>query len=86
MTKLIQLSSVTVDRITQAYSGRPGCACGCQGKWYQAGAQKKRILTAIRKAAPESVQLVNNSLGAGLVISLDTKVRTYILHVDFGSP
>ena len=27
------LEDLTLDMIVSAYSGRPGCACGCRGKW-----------------------------------------------------
>ena len=27
------LDTLTPDAIISAYSGRPGCACGCRGKW-----------------------------------------------------
>lgn len=87
MTKIIQFSGVTEDRIVQAYSGRPGCACGCRGKWYQVLAQKKRILTMLRKAADldaDSVEVVTNPdpNGARYIISHETKTRVYVLHVS----
>ena len=29
----MKLSEVTTDKVMKIYSGRPGCACGCRGKY-----------------------------------------------------
>jgi len=86
MTKPIHFSDVTADRISIAYSGRPGCACGCRGKWSEVRKDRQRILTTIRKARekdPESVEVIKNPDpdGARYIVSLATETRLYVLHV-----
>ena len=34
------LEDLTLDMIVSAYSGRPGCACGCRGKWRYTSAHR----------------------------------------------
>lgn len=39
-----------VSAITKAYSGKPGCACGCRGDYYTDSRNIKRIRTIIERA------------------------------------
>ena len=29
-----EIQQVTIDQVTRVYNGRPGCGCGCRGKYY----------------------------------------------------
>jgi hypothetical protein len=29
-----EIQAVTIDQVARVYSGRPGCGCGCRGKYY----------------------------------------------------
>jgi nitrogenase subunit NifH len=39
--------------VTQVYSGKPGCGCGCRGAYTDAKAQKTRVLNLMRQRADE---------------------------------
>lgn len=44
-----QLVNLTPDKVERAYSGKPGCMCGCKGKYYEAGhKQITRILNILK--------------------------------------
>jgi hypothetical protein len=34
----MDFNEVTLDQVERVYSGRPGCGCGCRGKYYVPGA------------------------------------------------
>lgn len=45
------LDAITVDKIVQVYSGKQGCMCGCNGKYWKSGKMLGKVL-AILKADP----------------------------------
>jgi hypothetical protein len=34
-TQVIDIQSITPDMVVRAYVGKPGCMCGCKGKYYR---------------------------------------------------
>ena len=38
--------------IKRAYSGRPGCMCGCMGRYYE-GADARRVVANVRRLASQ---------------------------------
>lgn len=42
----------STDRIIKVYSGRPGCACGCRGKYSTKDATITRIVNTMLKIDP----------------------------------
>ena len=34
--------------VKRAYVGKPGCACGCKGKYYESGSMVTKILRTIQ--------------------------------------
>lgn len=40
-------------KVTQVYSGRPGCACGCRGTYYEEGSPsfKRMVTKTLRRIA-----------------------------------
>jgi hypothetical protein len=45
--------SLTATDIKQAYSGRPGCACGCKGRYYETKTGMSRVLREVQAAVLE---------------------------------
>lgn len=45
---------ITLAQITRTYNGRPGCACGCRGKYSES---QRAFIGALKKyeAAPEAL-------------------------------
>lgn len=41
---------ITLEQVTKVYSGKPGCMCGCLGKYYEAGsAMAKKVVRLINE-------------------------------------
>ena len=87
-----QLRALTPDKLTAAYSGRPGCACGCRGQHYKAGEtpndnrQIARILHVIQKAhETHIIEPDANSEGLTYVpgshFAFDTNARNYVIYL-----
>lgn len=80
------------DHIFQVYSGRPGCACGCQGTYYCSSAEgaedsttynPKEVTRISRLVAkdPRTVRL--ESVGGEQVLVLDvSRTRTYSVYLS----
>jgi hypothetical protein len=42
-----------IEEVTQVYSGRPGCACGCRGKYFDKGSKMvKRVYNLFTRNLP----------------------------------
>lgn len=46
---VVAIATIEPKEIARVYSGRPGCGCGCRGKYYDDARNIKRVLTAMRK-------------------------------------
>ena len=89
------LQALTVEQVISAYSGTPGCACGCRGKHYKAEdgskamVQIRRILGIIKKAedeegmqAPDAERGVTfNEYTENDVLAYETEDRLYFVHL-----
>ena len=40
---------ITVNQTTRSYSGKPGCMCGCNGKYNEGERARKMAITALLK-------------------------------------
>ena len=82
-------TKIELSRVTRVYSGRPGCMCGCRGKYYDArGAAHPPTLRMMKKV----VDILNNNIenvnvdddGNTLIYSLvvgPSRNRTYVAYV-----
>ena len=67
------LMDLTSDQIRRVYSGKPGCGCGCRGKYFTDPKNIKRVLKAMK-------QLINNSKQVGVkdgIAFVETDSRYY---------
>jgi len=48
MKKFVNIVNLDPSRVERVYSGRPGCGCGCRGKYYEDARNIKRVLKAMR--------------------------------------
>lgn len=46
---LVILKNLKIDKIDSIYSGKPGCMCGCRGKYHESELSKKRVLNNMIK-------------------------------------
>ena len=47
--------------IAKVYSGRPGCGCGCRGRYFEDARNITRVLNVMRARADE-VQIIGGTL------------------------
>lgn len=67
-----------VDDVTQVYSGRPGCMCGCNGK-YRAASQYRSLVEKERGYAMSDDDVSDRSVKVmlGKVLRADYKVDLF---------
>jgi len=44
------LSDLTVEEVERVYSGKPGCGCGCRGRYYESGPMVAKVLKLVQAA------------------------------------
>jgi len=49
----LTIHDLTVNEIKRVYSGRPGCGCGCRGKYYDDGPMFAKTLRILQERADE---------------------------------
>ena len=74
------LSKITTNMIKEVYSGRPGCGCGCRGKYSTTKQAKTRILNVL-KANPEKVRQ-HMGLDNEYIFALETEQRYRWVYVN----
>lgn len=71
--------------VIKAYSGRPGCACGCRGTYYlpTGGPSARRMIARITKIvnAAEGVETWNGAHGAGATVEVNGRVYSVYVSV-----
>jgi hypothetical protein len=77
------LDVLDVDMIAQVYSGRPGCGCGCRGKYSEDKSTKSRILNAVRFAPLGEIRMDVNGFGddARILIAWENETRYRWIYV-----
>lgn len=51
------INALQPEMVERVYSGRPGCGCGCKGKYYGDARNIKRVLNAMKKNAETAEHL-----------------------------
>ena len=78
MLNTASLKDLTTSDFVKAYSGRHGCACGCRGKYYDAGDKMvARILKKIQASDPSKVDVGPN------YVAVDSETRQWILYTEY---
>ena len=65
----------------RSYSGRPGCMCGCNGKYNEGERARKMAMTALLKNPQARLQSWKPSGGDAGCVYLDTPTRTRVLYL-----
>jgi hypothetical protein len=73
---------LTVMDTVRAYSGRPGCMCGCNGNYNEGELARKRAITQLLKNPDMRLQTWNQGRGddAGCVY-VETATRNRVLYL-----
>ena len=72
---------LTVMDTVRAYSGRPGCMCGCVGKYNEGERARKMALTALLKDPTVRLQTWKPSGGDAGCIYVETATRNRVLYL-----
>jgi hypothetical protein len=43
---------IDIKQVQEVYSGKPGCACGCRGKYYTDGKMIEKVVGIINETKP----------------------------------
>ena len=91
MGKKIKVKKIkAVNRVAQVYSGKPGCACGCRGKYYPNNEKSKptkkeqvmikRVHKLMEKGAKQGKVYSWRGVSSELVVLDTSPSRTYTLY------
>ena len=72
---------LTLEHTVRAYSGRPGCMCGCNGTYNESERARKMAITALLKNPDVCYQEWKLSDGDAGCIFVDTPTRTRVLYL-----
>lgn len=72
---------LALEHTVRAYSGRPGCMCGCNGKYNEGDRARKMAITALLKNPQARLQSWKPSGGDAGCIYVDTPTRTRVLYL-----
>ncbi len=68
-----KIANIDYTKVTRVYSGRPGCGCGCRGKYYDDTRNIKRIVKAMYNNLSDATRIdYDNELAA-----VETDTRYY---------
>jgi hypothetical protein len=72
---------LTVMDTVRAYSGRPGCMCGCNGTYNEGERARKMALTALLKDPTVRLQTWKPSGGDAGCLYVETATRNRVLYL-----
>ena len=75
------------DKVVKAYSGKPGCCCGCRGKYYRSGASASQDaqvtkIVSLLNANIKDVKFTLDGGGDPKFAFLETDNRWYIAYFN----
>jgi hypothetical protein len=72
---------LTVEDTVRSYSGKPGCMCGCNGKYSETDRARKMAITQMLKNPAVALQTWSPSGGDAGCLYIDTPTRTRALYI-----
>ena len=72
---------LTLEHTVRAYSGRPGCMCGCNGTYKDTERARKMAITSLLKNPAVQLQSWKESGGDAGCLFVDTPTRTRVLYL-----
>ena len=81
--KVYDIQKVTTDIVTSVYSGRPGCGCGCRGKYSETKGAKTRILNVLKANADKLTQHMGFISENEYIFAFETDQRYRWVYVNF---
>jgi len=76
MSNPVNIQSITPEQVTRAYTGKPGCMCGCKGTYAANPAQVVRILRTIQ-ANEAKAEVAEN----GEWVAYESRTRNYVVYL-----
>ena len=71
---------LTVNQTTRSYSGKPGCMCGCLGKYNEGERARKMAITALLKDPAVKLQAWAGDTEGCLFVETATRNRVLYLN------
>ena len=73
---------LTVHQTTRSYTGRPGCMCGCNGKYNEGPRARKLAITALLKNPDVRFESWNGDTEGCVFVVTATRNRTLYLNEE----
>lgn len=70
-----------LEHTVRSYSGRPGCMCGCNGKYNEGDRARKMAISQLLKNPDVQLQSWKESGGDAGCLFVDTPTRTRALYL-----
>ena len=66
-------TQINRDAIVKVYSGRPGCGCGCRGRYFEDARNITRVVNAMNKRADEVTESTTKGFPTVFFVENDTR-------------
>jgi hypothetical protein len=64
-------------KVARVYSGKPGCGCGCRGKYWDDGRNVRRVVKAMKAHLDEAEEAGRQDSTGCHVVFVQTATRYY---------
>lgn len=75
---------IKIEEVEKVYSGKPGCACGCRGKYWESGPMVKRIVKMFNEFPAGATQDLKGNW-AELTNDASPSQRVYVIYFKKGA-
>lgn len=75
--KTVFTSHIDPATITKVYSGKPGCGCGCKGKYFTDARNITRVVDFINAAAATGAVKVHDGASGDTIYAFETANRYF---------
>ena len=69
----------SLSNVLRVYSGKPGCMCGCKGKYSEAGESDRSVKIIYNKVMKDPAHVIEGS-GSFVYAYVDTPTRTLVVY------
>jgi len=70
-------SQIEASQVARVYNGRPGCCCGCKGKYVEVNGEHRRSVNYVLNVINRNLEQAED---LGTCISLEKENRLYIAY------
>ena len=76
---------IDISKVSKVYSGRPGCMCGCRGKWSYASTARDIPDYYVANVSDRSVKIIANKVAKAAYVQVEEFGNTKCYYLETGS-